>query len=538
MIPSDKIEKAIKQLSDHTTADMDKRTLADVYSAMDESKSRSCSDRAAWRIIMQNRLTKFAVAAVIIFVTTLGLNLLSDSTGSELYAATIKALENVKTVHISGWTTRVRPRYSTSSDKKLDESKQYQVDEWQWVDKSGKWCNYSKQGPITTWENNERCYEYQENHDRLYIKKGAKVRSISDRFKFIADRLETLKERKSKITELPTRMINGNKAKGFRVERSNKRTVFWIDTETDLMLESSSYYLKEGQWVQWRHGSLTYDRKVPNEILAYTPPRDGNIEYSWDIAPRFEKWNLHLQGIAAHYQDHPLPETMELLPRKNNEEFDAYSPGRLPGITDTTGYWVTPISSTLGDYLLRFRPSGSLRVPSDIKNIQLNHDLVTHNKHTQRQRIDFVLDSLGFEIVETTENRKVWIANWNGQALKPWQKVKAPVPNPDHSALQAGMSSGSNPESMKNLFDSFVYYQGYDLHAKGIVIIDQTNIRSEPKPNERSSDVAVSSNSIYWGGKKAPEIARKWFKDEFGVTFKEEIRAMTVYVVQSKRDNQ
>jgi len=44
----------------------------------------------------------------------------------------------------------------------------------------------------------------------------------------------------------------------------------------------------------------------------------------------------------------------------------------------------------------------------------------------------------------------------------------------------------------------------------------------------------VSSESPLWRGEEAIPMARKWFEEEFGVTFTEELRPMKVLVVQRK----
>jgi hypothetical protein len=87
---------------------------------------------------------------------------------------------------------------------------------------------------------------------------------------------------------------------------------------------------------------------------------------------------------------------------------------------------------------------------------------------------------------------------------------------------------------MKHLFESFAYYQDYDLWADRLIIIDETGLPSEPAEDQTDESVAVSSASPYWHGDESIEIAEKWFKKEFGVTFTEEIRLMTVHVVRKQ----
>jgi len=257
------------------------------------------------------------------------------------------------------------------------------------------------------------------------------------------------------------------------------------------------------------------------------------VEYSSDIDPRFERYHLRLREIAAYYEQHPLPETMELLPRESDERIDAHSPSRLPNITDTTGYCVLPIQSSLADFLrTKIRPYGSLRVPEDLQKIKLNHDLVTKYEHTARDRADFVLDALGLEIVEVREQCKVWVAHYDGRPLKPWNQVMAPVARGDTRHTKPGMDWSSSPHSMKHLLEGFAYYQNYDLGENRIIVIDETGLPSESAEGQSEESVAVSSASPYWRGAESIEIARRWFREQFGVTFTEEIRTVTVYLVR------
>jgi hypothetical protein len=87
---------------------------------------------------------------------------------------------------------------------------------------------------------------------------------------------------------------------------------------------------------------------------------------------------------------------------------------------------------------------------------------------------------------------------------------------------------------MNQLFDSFTYWQDLAMTAEKTIIVDETGLPSDLHFGSASEKSAVSSESPYWGGKESIEIAKTWFQKEFGVTFTEEIRPMTVYVVQRK----
>jgi len=544
MTAEETIEKRLEKLAQAIVPD---ETLIENVMSRIDTKSISESERIeklstkfTTRRFIMNPFTKLAAAAVIVIAMLIGIDYFGGSIDgtSAVYAAAMKALQNVNTVHISGWTTRLRPKHSSVLDEPSPTLKRYPLEIWEWMTENGEYRIYDRQGPITEWDDGERKYDYNEDKDQLYISKSVAhiVAKDLQHFQSVTTRLNQLKDKGIKVVDLGTRIIGNKRAKGLRVERDNRREDIWLDSQTSLMLENNGYIFEEGQWRQRRHGELTYNQNIPADIRAYVPPDTKNVQYSWDIAPRFEKWHLHLRKIAAYYQQHPLPETMELLPRESDEKIDSYAPGRLPDITNTTRQWVLAIQSSLGSFLRsKIKPSGSLRVPKDLREIKLNHDLITSNKFTQRQRVDFVLDKLGLEIIEITEQRNVWVAHYDGSPLKPWREVKAPVPNPHNVPLRPGMASTFGPNSMKKLFDNFAYWQDYNLTAKKIIIVDETGLPTEPPVGPSREESAVTSESPYWGGDESIEIAKKWFAEQFGVTFSEEIRPMTVYVVRKRQ---
>ena len=489
------------------------------------------------KIIMKHSLTKLVTAAAIIIVALISISYFDGSINgtSRVCAAMIKALHNVNTLHVSGWTTRIYPRHTTVGNKPFDTTKQYPIEIWEWFTEDGEYRIFEREGPITTWQDENRRYEYQAFNDTLYIDKYKSSPRLSVKFQSFTTEIESLTKRGLKVTDLGTRIIDGRNAKGLRGERDNKRKEIWFDTETNLMLANNAYAWEDGQWKEYLHRTVTYDREVPANVRAYVPPDANRVEYSSDINPRFKDYHAQLREIESYYKTHSLPETMELWPRRGKDQQlrNAYGPGRLNGITDTTGYWVLPLESTLEDFLRsRIKPYGSLRVPEELQKIPLNSDLITKNEHSQRKRVDFVLETLGLEIVEVREQRKVWVAHYDGRPLKPWREVKAPVARGDARALHPGMDFNSNPCTMEHLLESFAYYQDYDLGADRLIIIDETGLPSESAKGQSDESVAVSSASPYWDGDESIEMARKWFREQFGVTFTEEIRTVTVYLVR------
>ncbi len=498
------------------------------------------------RIIMKHSLVKLAVAAVIAIAVWSSISYFGGSMNgtSKVYAAMIGALDQVETVNVSGWTMRIHPGHTTVLDTPFDTSKRYPIEIWEWFTEDGVYRMYDRQGSVTSWHDGDLRYQYRADKDTLYIDTYKASPRFSHKFQSFFREIEPLMKcdvngttvhvQADRTTVLVNYVTDGRKARRFQLERDGQRKEIWFDNETGLVQQINAFLFDDGQWKQWRHGVFAYDQDIPANIRTYVPPDAEHVEYSSDIDPRFEKYHSHLLGIAGYYRHHPLPETMELLPRENGERLDTwYSPGRLIGITDTSGYWVLPLQSSLADFLRsRIKPYGSLRVPKELQNIQLNYDLITKNDHTSRERVDFILDALDLEIVEVTEQREVWVAHYDGRPLKPWAQVKAPVARGDARHTKPGMDFSSSPHTMEHLFESFAYYQDYDLGADRLVIIDETGLSSEPAEGQTDESVAVSSASPYWRGDESIEIARKWFREEFGVTFTVEIRPMTVLVVR------
>ena len=243
----------------------------------------------------------------------------------------------------------------------------------------------------------------------------------------------------------------------------------------------------------------------------------------WDWNPEFEKpkyrnWERHLEELAEYYKSHPLPEKMEIIKRNTEEEYGITSL-KMPGIE---GYWVYPLSGNLRDEARHYRypdSVGRVRVEADISDTKLNHDLVIKSGVADEARQFYTLNFFGLEVVEVNEPRTVWIAKHDGRKLKDFKEVRAPVPYPGSDRRKAGMmtSMSSGGFDLDYLFRDFMDWQN-------ILIVDETGIKDR-----------VSHEGPCWEGPEAPEIARKWFADEFGITFTEQTREMKTYVIRKRQ---
>ena len=545
MRPTDNIERYIKQQKIKTNPEVSKAVLNDLLDQLEtaERTEKIPSQPNRWRNIMHSRMTKFAAAAVIIIGVMLVIESLSDGSNGKLYAEIAKAMQNVNTVHVSGWTTSLSPSFSTSQDEPRDTDIQYPTERWEWFTEGGTHRHYEMTGPITKWNDGSRRYEYQKDIDRLWIdllRSKITPKTLTTKFQCMEAKIDLVKQKRG-VTSLGKRSIQGQETTGMREERGDTRKDIWL-SENHLILESNRYKRVDGQWKQYGHFIFSYDQDVPENIRTCQIPNASKVHYTSQIDPRFEKWNNRLLQIATYYQNHPLPETMELLPRPEDEpRWDmlepSYAPGKIPGKAQDAGFWAIPMFWTLGDCILRWGGPEKihLRISAAIRDIPMNHDLITCNDPTQMQRMAFVLDAMGYKLLQETEQRTVWIAHYDGRSLKPWKEVKAPVPNPQNVPFRPGMASGTHcPQSAHSLFETFNYWQNSDLTGKGIVIIDETGLPYDEKAS--SEKYAICGVTIYWNdSNESIEIAKKWFNEQFGITFTEEQRQMPVWIVQEKQ---
>jgi hypothetical protein len=268
-----------------------------------------------------------------------------------------------------------------------------------------------------------------------------------------------------------------------------------------------------------------------NEILDINVKKNEIFEHYhfWDWNPEFEKpkyknWERHLEELAEHYKTNPLPKSMELLDHKKREEYAAHNI-KMPGIE---GYLVDLYNRPRKNYACFYNypeSAGRLRMEDEIPDIELSHDLVYKEGIDQQQRIRFLLDQFGLEIVEVNEPRTVWIARHDGSELKDPEQVRAPVPFDAGGKIKTGMRSSSARSGFgfEYLFRNFMWWQNKDYEADCILIVDETGITGP-----------VSRDGPNWEGHEAPEMAREWFKDEMGVEFTEEARTMKTWVIRKR----
>ena len=95
----DDIEQSIRELNITVGPELHDRVLGSLLKTMEESKKQSSAVNrpSIWRIIMENRMTRFATAAVIIIAVLIGINQFGGSIdgASMAFAAVKEAMKSV-----------------------------------------------------------------------------------------------------------------------------------------------------------------------------------------------------------------------------------------------------------------------------------------------------------------------------------------------------------------------------------------------------------------------------------------------------------
>ena len=279
-----------------------------------------------------------------------------------------------------------------------------------------------------------------------------------------------------------------------------------------------------------------------NKIMGFDiTKRDGyeNAVQSATMNKRRRTSEKRRSEIADYYQSHPLPDKMELLKRVDNES--VYLVGVPNTVPDHEDYIIQPSNIKISGHVSNLRVFGDIepydliqmRVEDETAEQELYADLIYKEGTSKLEQTQFVLNQFGMELViEEGPARKVLVAKYNGQPLKDFKEVKAPLRYDNTKDLKAGMmvTMSSNGFSLSALLSHLARQQntGIEENDKKLVIFNDTGIGYEYG--------SVSLERAAWPGAEGLELAKKWFEEQFGITFTEETRAMKTYVIRKKEN--
>jgi hypothetical protein len=249
-----------------------------------------------------------------------------------------------------------------------------------------------------------------------------------------------------------------------------------------------------------------------------------NDETKWSLPQEFTNpdiraWDAHLKQLAEHYGKYPLePGQMELRVRETR--CNGISNVTPPGLDD---YRVNPMAGTLKDYATYQNYPDSLGrvkfqagLETELEKIELQHELVRRGEVSREKKRALVLGTFGVEMVAGEDECRVWIADYDGRPLPDYQEVK---PLTQDGSLPGGRQAwSSGGMSLSSLFKSLRDHQG-------IVVENNTGL---------DDDTKLSMITLNFRGPVGAEQAEQWYQDNFGITFRKEMRRMSVWIVRKK----
>jgi hypothetical protein len=155
---------------------------------------------------------------------------------------------------------------------------------------------------------------------------------------------------------------------------------------------------------------------------------------------------------------------------------------------------------------------GRVKFQGEFENPRLCYEVITRGEVPSNMKSEFVLSQFGLEMVEGEDVCTVWIAEYDRRKLKDFRKVHS-RPASDPAMIS---SSGIN---LRMLFASLAMHQ--DIVVENKTGIDESTTMSLEVPNFKTE--------------KGAKLAEEWYRNNFGITFKKELRRMPVWIVRKKR---
>lgn len=261
------------------------------------------------------------------------------------------------------------------------------------------------------------------------------------------------------------------------------------------------------------------DLEQVNKILGFDVLQ--NEETKWRVPekyrqmndPDFIAWNNHLEELAGHYKANPLkPGNMDFRKRPKVKRISRFI---LPGLDD---YRVMPVAGNLHDFVKSYKypeSLGRVKFQGEFENPRLCHEVITRGEVPRGKKSEFVLSQFDLEVVESEDTCTVWIARYDNRKLKNFRQVRSPLLRGPKS-MPAMISSGGC--SLRWLFIHLAQQQ--DIVVENKTGIDESTTMSLEVPNFKTE--------------KGARLAEEWYRDNFGITFKKELRRMPVWIVRKR----
>jgi len=289
--------------------------------------------------------------------------------------------------------------------------------------------------------------------------------------------------------------------------------------------QSEAFYdSDEYQKVLENSQNLLGDKQANLAYALYKEPGGRNF-IPQDIYEKYHnveelrtlKEHLSDEELVEYYKAHPLEEG-QIDFRKGLETGNGYTIGPIKGLD---GYEIWRIGSNV-DFFAKMYPDvpsyGRMRYEGDFNDIYLQYDIIGRSDIPNQKYVQEALSRVGIEVVENEDLCTVWIAEYNGQELKNPHSIKIPFPNAP-SETPGSLSSSGWSSKIKYVLNNLAKQQD-------IVVEDKTGIDEQTELTWQIPNFKTQVGA---------DLAKEWFEENFGITFKIEQRPMKVWIVRKKK---
>jgi hypothetical protein len=265
-----------------------------------------------------------------------------------------------------------------------------------------------------------------------------------------------------------------------------------------------------------------------NQIVGFDTL--NNEDTKWCVPEKFRrqrdqrviKQEEYMKKLTEQYKKTPLKPGQMVLNQCKLKEVEYMGP-----ISEVKDHYFYIFNMELHKFLKGYKSAGQegrtnrIRIEEGIDNPVLQHEIIFNSpKGFLSVKFDecreFVMSEFGLEAIESQAIETVLVAEYDGSVRKDYRDVRCPAVRGSTSTPgMISMSIGTGI-SLRTVLDSLARHQGM-MVVNNTKIDDKTIITCEV-PNFKTA--------------KGMELAEKWYKDNFGITFCKEQQKLPVWNIQ------